>query len=408
MINYIKKTAASCFFILLIIACADLLPSLPDAKDILAGPLEEITAQQLKDHLIGDQEFGRIFGKEDGLGPLFVSNSCESCHIGDGKGHPLTTLTRFGKYTNGLWDNMRLFGGPQLQNRSLSGYPAETIPADASGVTRLTPPSVTGLGFLEAVTDEVILSRADPGDENGDGISGVPNYIRPPDYFLPTSEHIANGETYIGRFGKKAGAVNLLHQVVNAYLEDMGVTSDFALQDNYNINNGRFTGDDVTDPEVPLSVVNNVVFYIRTLKEPPRRNQNNPDVLEGELIFNQIQCAACHLPSLTTGPSEVAALSYKTIHPYTDLLLHDMGAGLDDGYTEGTAHTSEWRTAPLWGIGVAKDSQGGSMFLMHDGRAPTLEEAILVHGGEAAASREAFNNLSSIEKKMLIKFLESL
>lgn len=389
-------------------ACDTLLPSLPESNKVLAEPIEELTPQQLKDHLIGDGEFGRIFGKDDGLGPTFVSNSCQSCHIGDGKGHPLTTLTRFGKYTNNEWDAMREFGGPQLQDRAIAGYPSETIPVHATGVTRLTPPAVTGLGFLEVVSDETILSLSDANDTDGNGISGVPNWVIPPEYFQPMPTHIPNGAAYIGRFGKKAGAINLSHQIVNAYIEDMGITSDFAIKDNFNYKNGAFTGDQVEDPEVSASIVNSVVFYIRTLKIPPRRNEKDGNVLAGEQLFNLVQCSSCHTPTLTTGPSDIEALNDKTFHPYSDLLLHDMGPGLDDLYTEGTALTSEWRTAPLWGIGLSKDSQGGSYFLLHDGRASTLEEAILFHGGEAENSKNAFNSLTVNEKRQLITFLESL
>jgi CxxC motif-containing protein (DUF1111 family) len=213
---------------------------------------------------------------------------------------------------------------------------------------------------------------------------------------------------YIGRFGKKAGAINLLHQIVTAYKQDMGVTSDFDTEELFNPQEGAFTGDAAPDPEVSAEVVRNVVFYIQTLKAPPRRGQNNPDVQAGDALFEQINCSGCHTPTLQTGPSDVATLHMKTIRPYTDLLLHDMGSELDDGYTEGTAQTAEWRTAPLWGIGLAEDSQGGQAFYLHDGRARTLEEAIELHGGESAASRDAFRNLSSTEQQQLITFLRSL
>lgn len=397
-----------CTAFLIAVACSELLPPAPDSETVLAEPIEDLTPQQLRDHLVGDGEFGRIFGQEDGLGPIFVSNACESCHIGDGKGHPLTTLKRFGKYSGGVWDPMVEQGGPQLQNRSIAGYPPETIPGDATGVTSLMPPAVTGLGYLAAVLDADILESADPNDSDGDGISGVPNYIQAPDYFIPFPSHIPSNGKYIGRFGKKAGAIDLLHQIVTAYKEDMGITSDFDTQDNFNIQAGLTTGDFVDDPEVSAAIVNNVVFYIRTLKVPPRRDENDIDVIAGENLFNQINCSGCHSPSLVTGFSDVTALSNKTIYPYTDLLLHDMGSMLDDGYTEGTALRSEWRTAPLWGIGLAEDSQGGSPFYLHDGRVSTLEAAIDFHGGEASNSRDAFNNLSPGEKEQLIKFLKSL
>ena len=149
-------------------------------------------------------------------------------------------------------------------------------------------------------------------------------------------------------------------------------------------------------------------FYLKTLKTSIPRNQDNPEVIAGKQIFTQISCAKCHIPELQTGPSPISVLANKTIHPYTDLLLHDMGPDLNDGYTEGTALPEEWRTPPLWGLGLSKNSQGGSLFLMHDGRARSIEEAILLHGGEAAQSRSAYQSLSTEEKAKLIRFLESL
>ncbi len=149
-------------------------------------------------------------------------------------------------------------------------------------------------------------------------------------------------------------------------------------------------------------------FYLRTLKAPPRRNQNNAEVQAGEALFSNLKCAECHKPQWTTPNSDIAGLSNKTFYPYTDLLLHDMGSGLDDGYTEGQALTSEWRTPPLWGIGLAKKSQGGQYFLMHDGRARSIEQAILMHGGEATGSKNAYQQLTTGEKQKLIKFIESL
>jgi len=258
-------------------------------------------------------------------------------------------------------------------------------------------------------SDLTLLALADPDDSDGDGISGRANYIQAPDYFVPLPTHISNNEKYIGRFGKKAGAIDLTHQVVSAYIQDMGITSDFVLEDLYNPEVGiGFGGDNVDNPEVSATIVNNVVFYIRTLKAPPRRDENDPDVLAGEQLFSQLDCAKCHTPTLTTTASDVDVLSEKTFHPYSDLLLHDLGPGLDDGYTEGIAETAEWRTPPLWGIGLAQDSQGGSLFLMHDGRAASLKEAIMLHGGEALNSKNAFDNLSATEQNQLIRFLESL
>lgn len=399
--------------IVAMVACDDILPTafppVPEAETVLGEPITDLTNQQLQNHIKGDEEFGRIFGAVDGLGPIFVANSCENCHIGDGKGHPATTLTRFNRKDGLDFDPMISVGASQLQQRAITGYTAEELPSDIKGFTKLTPPAVTGLGFLEAVTDADILAMADPTDSNGDGISGIPNYFFPPDFFIPTNLHIPdNMGRYIGRFGKKAGAIDLLQQVANAYLLDMGITSDFLMEDLFNEVIGNHTGDNVADPEVPASVVRNTLFYIRTLKVPPRRNEQDASILAGEKIFSQIGCNTCHQPMLKTGPTDIEALSNKEFHPYTDLLLHDMGPELDDNYTEGSARTSEWRTAPLWGIGLADDSQGGQAFLLHDGRAKSFEEAINFHGGEGSESRSKFNELSGAEKQQLILFLKSL
>jgi CxxC motif-containing protein (DUF1111 family) len=187
---------------------------------------------------------------------------------------------------------------------------------------------------------------------------------------------------------------------VDAYNQDIGITSTFDPVDVYS---GNTIGSEVSD-----KTVRDVVFYLQTLKAPVQRDQDDAEVIRGGEVFVQIGCADCHTQTLTTGYSPVEALSDKEFHPYTDLLLHDMGPGLDDGYTEGTAKTSEWRTPPLWGLGLSPDAQGGQYFLMHDGRAKSIEEAIQLHGGEAGESKNGFNQLSQQERDALIKFLKSL
>lgn len=397
------------FTILLNVSCEEILPSAPAEEEVLDGPMEGLTPTQLRTFLNGDEAFSETFTPLTGLGPYFVTSSCISCHAGDGKGHPFTTLTRFGKYENGIIDPLRDKGGPQWQNRAIPGYEAEVIPEEATGITRFTPPAVTGLGFLAAVPDVDLLALADPNDTDGDGISGVVNYVIPPDFFTPNSFHIPDAEgRYIGRFGKKAGAIDLLHQTVNAYKEDMGVTSDFDMEDPINPAVAGSQIDFVPDPEVSAATVHNVVFYLRTLKAPIPRKQDDPEVQSGKEIFMNIHCGGCHIPTLKTGPSDIEVLSEKEFHPYTDLLMHDMGPALDDGYTEGTAQPHEWRTPPLWGLGLSPDTQGGQYFLMHDGRAHSIEEAILLHGGEAVSSQQMYQELDANEQQKLIKFLESL
>ncbi len=401
-------------------ACDAVLPNAPNPDVVLDGPLEGLTAQQRAVFFAGDEQFGRIFSAANGLGPIFVAASCASCHAGDGKGHPGFNLSRFGRMQGGVFDPMRQDGGPQVQNRAILNYMAEVVPPGVTGVAQFTAPSITGLGFLEAVEDAALLALADPDDADDDGISGRPQLIAESEFIAELARlellfdagepqrHLPINGRFIGRFGKKGSAINLLHQTVTAYREDMGLTTDLIMEDPVNPQVGNFAGDDVADPEVPSNTVSNVVFYLKTLRPPPRRNQESPDVKAGETLFARSKCSRCHLPSLATGASRIAALDRKVFHPYTDLLLHDMGPGLDDGYTEGIALTSEWRTPALWGIGVSERAQGGRGFFLHDGRARSLREAIELHGGEAATSRDAFRRLTPAEQELLLAFLRSL
>ena len=401
-------------------ACDALLPSLPRDEEVLDGPIDGLNGAQLATFAKGDEQFNRVVSAAEGTGPLFVATACGSCHAGDGKGHPVFNLTRFGRMGAGGFDPMRALGGPQIQNRAVPGYIAEVVPIGATGVSVFTAPAVTGMGLLEAVDDTTLLKLADSTDADGDGISGRVQLLDENDLLAEVTSLeavVADGGParglliagkYIGRFGKKGVSVNLLHQAVSAYHEDMGLTTDLIPTDLFNRQVGNFASDDVPDPEILSSTVGAVVFYLKTLKPPPRRNANASEVLAGEALFAQVGCASCHTPTLRTGATAIAPLDRVEFHPYTDLLLHDMGPELDDGYTEGIALTSEWRTAPLWGIGLAAASQGGSVHLLHDGRAKSLVDAIGFHGGEGAASRAAFSALTPAERALLIRFLESL
>lgn len=385
--------------IVLIQACSKLAPAAPADNELLDGPVPGLSYEQNRQFLAGDVAFNdEIFTTQTGLGSIFVATSCGSCHAGDGKGHPFTTLTRFGQ-TDSTGNKFMHLGGPQLQNRALPGFTAEQIPPGAT-FSKFTPPANTGLGFLELVSDADILAMSDPLDANADGISGVPNWIALPSFISPNANNISQNGEYIHRFGKKAAAFNLLHQTVNAYNQDMGITSSFVPQDVY-------SGLDV-DPEVLDNTVRNVVFYLQTLKAPIQRNQDDAEVVQGKKMFIQAGCESCHKQTLKTGFSTTAALSNKIFHAYTDLLLHDMGPALNDGYTEGNAKASEWRTPPLWGLGLSPNSQGGQYFLLHDGRAKSIEEAIQLHGGEAATSKNNFNQQSAADRNALLKFLKSL
>ncbi len=387
------------FFAMLAASCAKLEPAVPADDDLLDGPVEGLSGEELARFLRGDVAFNdEVFHAGNGLGPVFVATSCGGCHAGDGPGHPFTTLTRFGQ-----WDasgNQYLDqGGPQLQNRAIPGVEPETVPSGAPSA-KFLPPLNTGLGLLDAVSDADIMAWADENDADGNGISGRPNWVHCKSYSTLRPDPTEYEGRYIGRFGRKAGAYDLLQQTAQAYNQDIGIVSLFEPIDTY--------AHEEQDPEVATNVVHDVVFYLRTLKAPIQRDRNDAAVQAGSQVFSTIGCAKCHRPEFTTGESPIATLAHKTIRPYTDLLLHDMGPGLDDGYTEGSALTAEWRTPALWGLGLFPDSQGGSFFLMHDGRAHSIEEAIGMHGGEGQGARDAFDALSVEDRESLMNFLKSL
>lgn len=381
-----------------VFSCKKLEPAAPQNDQVLDGSIEGLSYAERQIFLRGDKAFTEVFTTATGLGPLFVSTSCASCHAGDGKGHPFTTLTRFGQ-VDATGNHYMALGAPQLQNKAIPGYDPECVPADATS-SKFTPPANTGVGYLDAVSDADIMAMADPNDADGDGISGEPNWIAQKPYLTTRANVIVQNGKYIGRFGKKAGAYNLLQQTAGAYNQDMGITSSYEPFDTY-------SGQKI-DAEVTTQTVNDLVFYLRTLKAPVQRNPTDGEVVRGKELFLQSDCGKCHMPELKTGVSDIAALTHKVFYPYTDLLMHDMGSGLDDNYTEGDAKTYEWKTPALWGLGLSKHSQGGTYYLLHDGRAKTIEEAIMLHGGEATRSRDKYTSMSEQDRKKMIKFLESL
>ena len=373
------------------VSCQKIFPGEPEEHELLDGPLEDLSYEEGSRFFRGDQTFNdKIFTAETGLGPIFVATSCGSCHPGDGKGHPFSTLIRFGQ-SDSTGNKFMDYGGHQLQNRALPGYQPEVIPAGAT-FSSLIPPIVTGLGFLDLVSDADILAMA---KENQNNVINIPSYIRPRKNAIRRSDG-----KYISRFGLKGSVYDLLHQTVDALNQDIGITSIFDPID-------QWSGLPI-EPEITSTEIHDLVFYLQTLKAPIQRDTEELAIIKGNALFKEVGCESCHRETLFTGSSAVVALNEVEFHPYTDLLLHDMGPGLDDGYTEGIAKSSEWRTAPLWGLGLAKDSQGGKYFLMHDGRARSIEAAILLHGGEAAKSKQRFTALDENEKNKVITFLESL
>lgn len=340
----------------------------------------------------GDEAFEKSFTPAEGLGPIFNDLACEGCHPGNGKGTVENNFILFGRLDGSTYDALYHLGGPQLQDKAIPGAVLKTIPAAANHQVQRNPPPVFGMGLIEAIPDAAILARADPEDTDGDGISGRPNWVRGD--FEGASDRLL-----LGRFGRKASNATLLKQTAGAYLKDMGLTSPFFPQEIWQPE-GQIP-DRVPDPEVDAATVLDAAMYVRLLK-PPAPGPKTPRARRGEALFQEIGCATCHTPVLRTGPHRIAALANQEVLLYSDLLLHDMGPALADGIPEGMATGSEWRTTPLWGVALS-----GPPFL-HDGRANTLEEAIVAHGGEALAARQRFQALAAAERQALLAFLDSL
>ncbi len=377
------------------LACADFLTSAPDAGDVFDGPVDGLSSEELAAFVRGDEEFGRRFAPASGLGPTFNNVSCASCHSGDGRGRLENALQRIGSAEDGFLGSL---GGPQIQDKAIPGAHAERVPTGVAVSLRLPPP-VFGVGLIEAIPESAILANADSADLNRDGISGRPNWVYAAGY-VPASTPGAGEQLRIGRFGRKAQTSNLVEQVVGAYQQDMGVTSDF-LPDEVSL-----TADHVADPEVPASTVQAVVHYVRTLA-PPRPGAESAEITDGRGHFGRIGCTSCHVPSLTTGPSVVNALTGQRADLYSDLLLHDMGDELADGRPDGQANGREWKTPPLWGLRLMRAFLNGDAFLLHDGRARTVDEAIRMHSGEGRAARDAYVALQAAQRAALLKFVES-
>lgn len=412
--------------------------------DAYTFPLANLDVEGINRHFLADEAFGQQFvtapsTQFGGLGPLFNQNSCESCHIRNGRG----TLPRFeGDTQSGLLLRLSISGtgpngspvpvpgfGGQLQNKAVFGSSPEgklsktetvqiieyldglevilqkpaysivdpyiSLPAGIKISPRVAPP-VHGLGLLEAITESDILLLADENDSDGDGISGKLNMVW---------DVLANTHK-IGRFGWKAEQPTAGQQAAGAAQNDMGLTNFYFPEEHCtgqpNCTNGLQNNVDIDDETTEL-----MAFYFQTLAVPARRNYDQPEVIEGAMLFVQLNCISCHTSKFTTGAHPISALSNQVIYPYTDLLVHDMGEDLSDNRPVFSAAGNEWRTPPLWGIGLAKVVNPQATFL-HDGRAKTLEEAILWHGGEAQHSKETFLNLSKQEREALIAFLNSL
>lgn len=382
--------------------CAELFTEAANPRDAFDSPLPGLPRDLLETFLEGDANFGVVFTEEAGLGPIFVRASCSHCHIADGRGTPDEMVTRFSLGT----DLLLAYGGDQLQPRSIPGVAGETIP-EGVDVSRRLPPPVFGVGLIEAIPEATILANADPDDFDVNGISGRAAWRAPAEY-VPANEVGGGAGLQLGRFGWKANFTSLVETVGHAYHQDMGLSSDFVPFEEPNPQSGGIAvGDFVADPELTSAHLQRTITYVRLLARPGR-GETNAVVDEGEALFSSIGCAACHVPSMTTGANAIDALSNVEVTLYSDLLLHDMGPALADGRIDGPASGSEWRTRPLWGLRLVREFLDGDAFYLHDGRASTLTGAIVAHGGEAETARNTFLALDEDSQEAVLAFLESL
>lgn len=412
-------------------------------------PAGNLAAEDLQAFSLGNALFRKLWvtapsstQASDGLGPLYNARACDTCHINDGRGRSAGGegfILRLAASPNAAAAPHPLYGA-QLQDRAAPGLPREgavsvtwteepVTLADGTTVSlrrpayavadpgygppdpdlvvspRVAPPMI-GLGLLEAIHEGDILAAADPDDLNGDGVSGRPNRVPDP----------AGGGLVLGRFGWKAGAPTVRAQTAQAFAADMGLSTTLHPAAAGDCTKGQpacLARPDGVQPrlgpvEIPDPVLDLVTFYARTVATPVREAASDKAVLAGKAVFHAVGCAACHTPKFVTRRDAAEpSLAFQLIWPYSDLLLHDMGEGLADALAEGEATGREWRTAPLWGLGHT-DTVSGRVELLHDGRARSVLEAILWHGGEAAPARDRVVALSTTDREALLAFLASL
>jgi len=363
----------------------------------LTTPLLGLTTAQRADFDAGLAEFQAVETIAEGLGPVFNGKSCAECHAVPSVGGSEPNLgvareTRIGRLFNGVFDPLDGSvsvnrGGGLLQQRAIDlpgcHLKREVVPPEATFVSLRISTALFGAGLMEAIPDTTILGNTSNG--------GIANFVLNPD----------TGRTELGRFGWKAQVATLHQFAGDAYLNELGITNPSFPHENLPKGEPIPSGcDTVADPEDDGSGVTAFTNFMRFLAPAPRRPVT-VQVQQGEQVFSQIGCASCHVPTMTTGPNSVAALSNKPVNLFSDLLLHAMGAGLADGIEQGRAKGDEFRTAPLWGLS-RRDR------FMHDGGSNTIEKAILRHGGEAQNARDRFGGLSPADHDALLAFLDSL
>jgi CxxC motif-containing protein (DUF1111 family) len=434
--------------------------------DIFSFSSANLTFEQEEQFKLGNALFRKLWVSSpsstqasDGLGPLFNARGCQNCHLKDGRGHTpngngddavsmflrLSVPAHTDAEKQALLDGTQkviaepTYGG-QLQNFAVPGLKAEgrmvidytDLPValgDGTLVTLRAPsysvadlgygpmaadvmlsprvsPQMIGLGLVEQIPAADILVHADPDDADGDGISGRANMVLDP----------VTGEWEIGRFGWKAGAASIRAQSADAFAGDIGISTPLVMKPHGDCTEAEAeclalpTGEQerLGPTEAPDPVLDLVTFYSQNLGVPQRRDAADPQVLAGKAVFYGAGCASCHVPKyVTSRDGENPALRFQLIWPYSDFLVHDMGPGLADHRPEGQADGYEWRTAPLWGIGLTETVSGHSE-LLHDGRARDVTEAILWHGGEAQVARDVFAAMPKAERDALVRFVGSL
>lgn len=407
-----------------------------------SDPFENITSVNKVHFNSGNLIFNQVFVNRpgtdsSGVGPVFNNVSCVSCHVQNGRGNPLLAPNGFNTLVLRLSiPGTDVHGGPlpvpgfglQLQDRAIAGVPAEgqisISYAEQPGnfadgeVYSLRRPRYTilnpytalpqgvlisprmatvifGLGLLESIPEDEIQALARQEAANSDGVHGRPNMVW----------DVAQQKKVTGRYGWKANETSVLQQTARALSDDIGITSSYFPVES---SDGQSQAVPVHGPEISDLNLNNLSLYIETLAPPARRNQSATQVQLGYTLFIQAKCSSCHATSMLTGTLPgLPELSNQTIRPYTDMLLHNMGPGLNDGRPDFDAQGGDWRTSPLWGLGLNRVTNGNTFYL-HDGRARNLTEAILWHDGEAANSRAAFVAMTRADRTALLAFLNNL
>ncbi|MEO0636126.1 MAG: di-heme oxidoredictase family protein [Pseudomonadota bacterium] len=434
-------------------------------RDAFSQSSANLSFEQEMDFKLGNALFRKLWVSSpasthasDGLGPLFNARACQSCHLKDGRGHPpeadsdstsfLLRLAR-GPKTGDEYEALRTYAaqnfpdrvyGGQLQDLAVPGlaregeieisYEEQIVRLRGGEEVFLRKPTYTisnlgygplgegttisprvanpmiGLGLVDAIHPADFIALADEHDADGDGVSGKLNIVTDPE----------TKELAIGLYGWKASEATLASQTASAFAGDIGISSKLVANAHGDCTPAQSdclsmpTGVQprLGDSEAPEPAFGLVTFYAANLAVPARRDVDDPTVLRGKELFYNTGCVACHQPKFVTSrDAEREEHRFQLIWPYSDFLLHDMGEGLADGQTVGRANGREWRTPPLWGIGLTETVNGHTFFL-HDGRARSLKEAILWHGGEAQMSRDRFADLRATDRDAMIRFLESL